>query len=408
MLKNSKIFVTFVVIAFLSIFGITAINATDVNDINENEKNSNFEGFFDSEYSNEVYKFSDKDKKINLPFIRFSNERMIVDEEINKLGFCFSAKSIEITSKLMGIQTFFSSDTIRVNGDMEYGVLLSDGDIIIDSNISKNLILISSGTVSITENANINDDVIIICNKLEMNGTVNGSIIGSIDDAQINGNVLGDLRISTNNLSFGSDNIIKGNIYVTTYNEKLDISSKYPQSIVKLQEVKKENQFSKDKVFKMLLNCVIFALMYIVINKLSRKDIFKAWVNKVSKNVTTVLLSGTILLLAVIPMMFLLIILSIIGLWPITIPVLLIYIVYMIIAAILNIFVVGSLMYTYVKEKYIKTGGVGTDILGAFCSFLVLEVLTMIPFVGAYISIIMYIISIGIIFTLFLKNKKID
>ena len=63
MLKNSKIIVTFVVIAFLSIFGITAINATDVNDISENEKNSNFEGFFDSEYSNEVYKTRNYENK---------------------------------------------------------------------------------------------------------------------------------------------------------------------------------------------------------------------------------------------------------------------------------------------------------------------------------------------------------
>ena len=142
-MKNKKKYIiSLVAILFLTIFGITFVNATseiNLEDVEQEMKIENFEGYFDTDFSNEVYKFSEQDKEIKLPYFRFSNERMIIDKEVNKSGFCFSAKSIEVDSKLTGIQTLFSSDTIRVNENMEYGVLFADGDIIIDSNINKTL-----------------------------------------------------------------------------------------------------------------------------------------------------------------------------------------------------------------------------------------------------------------------------
>lgn len=409
MLNRKKYIVSLLAIVFLTIFGFTFVNATseidETKNVEENIQSENFEGFFDTDFSNEVYKFSEKDRKISLPFFRFSNERMIIDQELTKSGFCFSAKSIEIDSNLKGIQTLFSADSIRVNSNIEYGILFADGDIIVDSDITKSVILISSGTVTINENVNINEDVICLCNKLELKGNILGSVIASVENVNITGKIKGDLRVSTNNISFGNNENVDGNIYVSTYNKDLNLSEKYPNAIIKLQEVKVKNEFSFNIVFEMLLNCLVFALMYIIINKIAKKDIFNSAVEKISKNAVIVLLSGTVLLIAFMPIIFLLIMLSVIGLWAIAVPILLIYIVFIVIMLLLNVFIVGSLMYKYIKQKYIKTGGFGTDLLGAFCSYLILNVLTKIPFVGGYVSIILYILAIGIVFTLIFKRK---
>ena len=130
--------------------------------------------------------------------------------------------------------------------------------------------------------------------------------------------------------------------------------------------------------------------------------------NKVKENSTFVILSGAILILASIPVVCILLMLSITSLYVVAIPLLLVYVVFLIVIGILNIFVVGSIMYSYIKEKYLKTSGIGTDILGVFCSFLVLSVLAILPVVGGYISIILYIIANGIVFTLIFKKKKIN
>ena len=156
----------------------------------------------------------------------------------------------------------------------------------------------------------------------------------------------------------------------------------------------------------MFITCLVFTLMYIVINKIAKKNVFLLMLNKVKENSSMVIVSGALLLLACLPIFFVLLILSMIGIWAVTVPILIIYIVFLVIIYILNIFVIGSLLYSYIKEKYLKSSGIGTDILGAFCMFLVLSVLTKIPLVGPYILLIMYILSLGIVFTLIFKRKK--
>lgn len=406
MVNKKKYIISLVVMVFFAAFGITFVNATSEMNVEESIKIENFEGFFDTGFSNEVYKFSENNKEIKLPFFRFSNERMIIDKELNKSGFCFSAKAIEMDSKVTGIQTLFSADTIRVNANMEYGILFADGDIIIDSNIDKSLVLISSGTVTITENATINEDIVLVSNNLELEGNVLGSVIGSVTNSNITGKINGDLRLAANDVKFSTNDNVKNNIYITTYNEELNIADKYPEAIIKLQEVEKTNEFSFDKIFSTLFNCLLFALMYIIINKVAKKDIFNVAMNKISKNSVTVLISGTVLLLAIFPLMFILIMLSALELWVVALPILLIYTVALIVILMLGIFVVGSLMYNYIKQKYLKDSGIGTDILGAFCSYLVLSILTKLPFVGLYIGIIINILAVGIVFTLIFKRQK--
>ena len=410
MFKKKRHIFSVVLMLLLIIFGIGYVKATDevtqtVNQLEE-QNSENVSSIFDSKIVDGVYKTSENSTNMYLPFIRFVTDRMIVDSEITKSGFSFANKSIEINSPMKGVQVMFSSDTIRVNSNVEYGVLIANGNIIIDSQISKDLVLISTGTITISENAKLNENLICVCQNLELKGNVEQSVIGSAVVANITGNIENDLRLMSNDVKLSSNQNVKNNIYIETYNKDLNISDQYKNVTVVLKEVKKQSEFTFDKIMSMFITCLVFTLMYIVINKIAKKNVFLLMLNKVKENSSMVIVSGALLLLACLPIFFVLLILSMIGIWAVTVPILIIYIVFLVIIYILNIFVIGSLLYSYIKEKYLKSSGIGTDILGAFCMFLVLSVLTKIPLVGPYILLIMYILSLGIVFTLIFKRKK--
>lgn len=370
------------------------------------ETNDNVEGIFDTVATEGVYKYSDNKISSYLPFIRFATDRIIIDKEITRTGFNFSTKTIEVNSATKGLQIMFSSDSIRINAPMEYGVLMSNGNITIDSNIEKTLVLIATGSITVSENANISEDLICVCDNLEVKGTVNGSILGSVEKANISGRINNDLRVNTNNITFSSNDNVGKNVYISTFNKDLTVKEQYPNALLKINEVKKVNNFSFDKIFSMIITSLLFTLIYVVINRISKKKAFSYFLDNVKNNALTIVLGGTVILLAFLPISFLLIILSIFRLWVIAIPILLVYIVFIIIVYMLAIFIVGSIMYTYIKEKYLKESGVGTDILGLICMFLVLTVLTKIPVIGGYVALAIYILAIGIVFSVIFKRKK--
>lgn len=406
MLNKKKYIFSLIFIIFTVFLGVSFVSATETMEIEEKQENV-INGIIDTKIIEGVYKTSDNETTY-LPNIRYVVDRMIVDSELKKSGFSFATKSIEINSPTKGIQAMFSSDSIRVNSNMEYGILIADGNIIVDSQIDKSLVLVSTGTITLTENAKINEDLIFVSDTLELNGEVIENVIGSAVSININGNIGKDLRVVSNDVKFSTDENVKNNIYVETYNKDLRFTENYANAKIVLKEVKEEKIFTFEKIISILGTCLVFTLIYIILNKIAKKNIFMQIKNKVKENSTFVILSGAILILASIPVVCILLMLSITSLYVVAIPLLLVYVVFLIVIGILNIFVVGSIMYSYIKEKYLKTSGIGTDILGVFCSFLVLSVLAILPVVGGYISIILYIIANGIVFTLIFKKKKIN
>ena len=372
----------------------------------ENNEDEQIKGAFDTSIVDGVYKYSENKLSSYLPFIRLATGRIIIDKEISKMGFNFSSQGIEVNAKTRGTQILFSSDTVRVNAPMESGIIFSNGNVIIDSNIERNTFVVSTGTITITENAKLSEDLLCICTNLELKGIVEGSVIGSIESANITGKINNDLRGTYNDITFSSNENVGKNIYVNTYNESLNIKDKYPNAILNVLEVTEVNQFSFARVLDMIFTSLIFALLYLLINRVSKKQAFEKALNKIKSNPIMVILSGSIMLLASIPVAFLLLMLSAFGLWMIAVPILLVYIVVLVIIYILMTFITGSIMYTYIKSKYLKEGGTGTDILGTFCMFLLLNVLVKIPLVGGYILLALYIIATGFTVTAIFSKEK--
>lgn len=367
-------------------------------------------GIVDRVYKDGVYKLSDDTKDIYLPFFRAGSDRVIVDKEINKSGAIFAGKAIDVTKNLKGVQVLFSGDTVRVNANMEYSVIFAD-NVVIDSNIDK-MVTIFANTVTITQNATINDDLICFANQIDMLGTVKGSFVGSANTTNISGTIEKDLRIKTQNIKLYEGNKILGKIYINTSNESLSVADKYPNAYIFLNKYTAMNKTQSlfDIVKDMLYVCIVLTLLYLLVDKLSKQKLFTAMKEKSVKHPVFTILSGIINLIFI-PLVFITLIgLSIFGLAIVTMPALLVYVVSLIIVLALSKFIVGSVIYAYIRQKYMTSyKGFWYQAVGVFCTYLGIYILCKIPYIGGFFTMAIIILSVGIVFTsIFKKDKNVE
>lgn len=405
--NNKKIIITFLFI-FITMFCAGNIKATDT-DVNEKEIHEvenklelDNNGIMDSKFIDGVYKNSDETNEIYLPFFRYAKNRITIDKEISKMGMIFSGDSIEVDAPLKGGQVLFSSGTIRISSSMEYGIIMANGNVIIDSDIQRPIVIFSTGTITITENATVSEDILCVADTIGIKGTVKGSIIGLVTSCNVSGDIERDLRINTQNLEMNT--VPKGNVYVRTYNK--EISEKYPDIRVDLIENKENDMFSVKKTLGIITKYLVFSLIYVLINKISNKKLFENFLQKAKANTSFVILSGAIALMLSLPIVFVLITLSILGLGFIAIPVMVAYFAFIIVVAMLSTFIVACTLFNYIKDKYLKNSGIGTDIIGVFFTLVGLYLLSLIPYLGWYISVAYLIFAIGLVLALIFKRKK--
>ena len=357
-------------------------------------------GILDVEYTENVYKFSDNGD-INLPFIRMSSERMIMDKDINKSGISFAQENISVENNLKGIQTLFSSDTVRITGNMEYGII-SAKTVIIEGTIEKSMAILAENII-ISKNAVIKEDLLCSASKLELLGSIEGNLLGTIEQVDILGNISKDFRADIDSITLGEDSKIQGNIYIKSQNN-INISDKYPNATIIFDE--NTNETYMVDIWEIIRVSLIFALLYLLIS--SKTNITKNMLNKIKTYKKTTLLSGfgSVLLFPLIIMLFF--VLIIIGLGILTIPIAIIYGSFMIVAFMLSTLIVGSVMCEYIINKYSdKVNGKWHKLLLSFVVFCGLGAIVEIPTIGYSMSLTLCILAVGIAFTTIFRKIKL-
>lgn len=399
-IKKSYVFL--LTLFMLSFMFTPFINATEVDTKNEEVK-----GLLDIKAKEGTYRLSEDKTPSYLPFIRYSRDRLIVDKEVSKMGALISVKTIEVLEKVTAPQLLFSADSVRINADMGSCIVFTSGNVVVDSNIKGTIIIFSNGDVTFTEKANVSGDILCISPNLDIKSNINGSVISTTSkNVNITGKILGDLRVNTNTISILNGESVSGNVYVETYNKDLVIKDKFPNAIVKIVEVREINNFSFESILKNITIALVFTLFYLIVQRVSKTKAFESLFKKMKKYPFYTLISGALTLISIPLVLLLLFVLSMFGLEMITIPIVLIYATSLIVIAMLSAFITGGAIITYMKNKYFANLGFAGNILAAFCVYLSLQLLILIPYVGGYISTGLVMISIGAIVTsIFKKNK---
>ena len=378
---------------------------TIISSLNLNVYAADNDRILDEKNTEDTYKFSDDKSEIYLPFVRSSSSRVVVDKDVNKSGIIMSKGPIDVTSKLVGVDFLFSSDTVRLNANTAYPVIFAD-NVVIDSKVDKTTVIIANN-VTITSNAEISEDLICFANTLNMLGKIDGSLIGRIDTTNISGTIAQDMRIKTGALKLYDSARILKNIYVKTSNKDIDLSDRYSNANIIYENNSTGMTFAK-LVQEGIATSMLFALLYIVIEKLSNnKKIFTGMLSNAKKHPIALLFAG-LLGIILMPMIFvLLVILSMSWLSVITVPLLFAYLTIFIITIILSGFIIGSIIYDYLNTKYfVKYNGFWYTFLKTFTIYLGLYILCKIPYLGAYITMFVIMLAQGIVIISIFKSNQ--
>ncbi len=421
--KNSnKLFMVIILFFVIVLFNLSFNNVraveekltndekVETTDINEKETNENIKStdkitdIFDVKASNAMYKVSE-DKLSYLPFVRYATQRILVDKEISGLGTMFSMNVIEVNSPMKGLQVLFANDTVRVNSNMEYAVIFATNNVIIEGTLDKPAIIFAGKNITIGESAVLNDDLICYSDSLTVDGKIRGSILGGTETATIKGNIDKDLRIQVTNINMENEKSILGNVYIETYNKELNLKDKYPNASIKYISTEKKS-ISYDVIINAIITCLLFTLVYIVINKKSKGKIFEIAIQKVKDNLLLVILSGTLLLIVMPFLVFVLILASAFGLYSLAVPALIIYIFGILVIGLLSKLIVGSLISNYMSKNYYNDKSALLNAMGTFCIFMSLYILSKLPYIGTYVTMLLVILAVGIVICYVFKNKK--
>ena len=363
---------------------------------------------FDIKGINGEYKTSSDTSDIYLPFFRNAVGRIEVDKSIGKIGMLSSSSTIDVNEPLKNIQFLLSSDTIRINANMEYALIWAANDVVINSNIERNAVIFAGGTVTIEENVTVGDDVIIIANSVNIKGILKENAIISSSSVNVSGSIEKDLRCDISSIDISGNDNVKGKVYINTYNKNLDIKDKYKDAIVNIKEVKSAAKTFGNVLLKCAISSLAFTLLYLVVKKISKGKVYQKMFNKAKNNTLFVVLSGSIALLAFPAVFIFLTLISILGLYMITVPILVIYLAFLIVFVMLSVYVIGSTIFEYINKKYIKAEKLSIELVGIFFTFLSLNLLCKIPKVGTYIYMAEIMIAVGIMIAYFLKKDKIN
>lgn len=400
--------IVMIIIAFVFVMSVglffNNVDATESNMIEPRGVESQ-EGIFDTKATEGIYKASE-DKFNYLPYIRFVTDRIVIDKELTGLGTLFSLSNIEVNAPVSGLQVMFANDTVRVNSNMEYGVVFGANNVVIDGTIDKDIIVFGGNSVTISENAILNSNIICYTDTLNINGKVKGNVLGASNNVKVEGIVEKDLRVQTTNIDVKDENVILGNIYVESYND-VNIKDMYPNAMVKKIEVE-DNKFSYDVVMNSIITCLLFTLIYLVIDRKTKGKIYENLSTRVKENLLFVILSGSLMILALPAVILILAMLSAFGLHAVTLPLLLIYIGGLLVVGLLSTLIVGSLLANYMSKNYFKDKSKALNAIGAFFVFLSLNILTKLQYIGVYVTMTLVLLSVGIVMAyIFKKNNKI-
>ena len=390
-MKKNQFFLTILLLA-LCICSLNTVKAASV---------------FDRKDTTGVYKASDDDSTFDIPFFRVSGERTELDKEISQLGMIISNSTVDVSAILKSSQFILANDTVRVNSQMEDALILCSNNVIINAPIDNVIILAGKG-ITIGEEGNIKENLIILGSDITINGNIDGNVLGITQNMVLNGTIGGKLSVDVVNAQFGENAKVEKGISITTPNSALEVPENVGEATIDLlkQETKSTGMKIKDYLFNILVVVIRDLVTFLLIVLILKRERIEKIVAKVESKglIKRGILFYIVSLLAIIfGLTLALFILPQVG-----ISALLLGIAVLVVFTLLKNIIVGTFIANLSTDRFDNIESKPNKTLMAIFTFLIIEILETIPFVGEIIKFIVFIFALGIVASLVIKNKKED
>lgn len=340
---------------------------------------------------------------------------VVYDQNVNHSGFTYSGSTIDVAPKvhMTGVQLFMSADTLKIAGEVDYVVAYSQNVVI--SGVVHGDILVYANSVYIKDTAVIEGDILVYAPILEVDGTVKGNLLAKVSNTtKITGTVNGQVKLITNAISM-KDETLLGKVHVETNANYTDLASKYPNATFKKIQVEDK---TLDNVQNIIIDGVAIVLVCTLITVLAifkGKDFMLKLATKVKTNIVSVVLYGSLIPILSIVILPILLILVMCHMGIIAWPMLICYALVLLMAYVLRILIFGIMIASIVveiknkkqKDENAKVPSKVKTIIVTLLLYVLLYALTKIPVITSYANMLMFIISIGIIVTWFMKTNRL-
>jgi len=341
-------------------------------------------------------------------------------------------KKISLTGLLLFLLTFFLSPAVlaqnKAKSLVKLPVFMAGDNQIIDNDIEGDL-MVAGSQIKIT--SDISEDAYVAGGQIDINGTVNGNLIvagGSVtisgkvlknvivaggqikiqDSAQIGGYVLaggaqvdllgnfsGPVKVGAGSLVVGENAVINGDLEADVSKSDISSTSKISgEKKIQIHETKTPEK--SEKVVTQLPRVTYIKDIFSFLSKLIILLVFVSLFGRKlksikSKNSFWSLLGWGFVILVMTPVLTLTLMVTVIGI-PLSFIISGLYFISLSLSKIVTAIVAGD----YMSQKgYLKTNNY---YLQGFVALVFITVLSLIPFIGAFVKFTVLLFGLGVIF----------
>lgn len=292
-----------------------------------------------------------------------------------------------------------------LNGYVTDDVRLAVGRATIDSEIGDDLIVFG-GEVTLTENAVVHGNLKCTAGKINMRGKVLGDLSIKAGEALVDGSVSGASKIVVEDLAIGPQAQFHQEVNYYTEEGEIDFNTALVNTEAKYNEDLGEDASDLSlttfgtKSLKNWLFYILSSFLVILVLHALFRNAFSMAVEELEDHLLKSFGVGLIYLIGI-PIAILIAFLLVIG-----IPLGLFSAAVFIFSLLLGHMVGALLLAYYFRSKKDKAWGFWTVTLLALLVVIILRVLTMIPYLGILISVVLLSITYGALTLKVLSSKK--
>lgn len=327
------------------------------------------------------------------------------DEEAYEKNFFYAGShDVNIDNPVSGDVFVFSSGTVNINTVITGNVFVCAPSVIVSDNAEIDASLFNfSNTLTINGYVGIN--VYNCSKKIALKGDIEADLFSVSQDTNINGSVMGNANISSENISVSQDAYIAGNLNYSS-KEKITVpenahGGSVNYSISSNKDSKSETTITE--FVESILSFIVLAILLFVICKWLRCKFIDSYPDFV-KNLPKSLLYGLLGLL-VTPILALILLFG--GITAnLSLIIIAMYTVLLAIASSVSIIVLSKLASNKLHEKFEKMNDTLLTILTIAVFSIAYKLLQLIPTLGFIITLAFVMVGIGILIKNIIPTKE--
>jgi len=311
---------------------------------------------------------------------------------------------------MLGGTVYSGAGTLIINGEIEGSVHGGGGSVVVNSKIEGDL-FVGGGSVVISKSASVGDELFVGGGTVDIQGPVFGDAYMVGGTIVINSEIQGNVKIrSANKIKLGSNARITGNL---EYNSEEEIEIEEGAVVLGETTIVTKKGFGGDDPSKGLILAIIFGIislailvkiMGLIVVGLVLIRWFKDITQKVIKESLTDFwknLGIGLLALIVIPIVTIILLATIIGIW-LGIIVGVLYVLSILLAGTLASITFGSWAIAVIRKN--KDYSISWKVVVG--GVVALALIKLIPVLGVLVSLVFMLISLGAIYRLAYRAKK--